>query len=128
MPVIHTRVATSPEELIDRLSSVDQEVVDKPVLSVGSVDTGRFAADDLQRCRAGAAHPWKRLPSDGIQPAVPSVATEGEISAVLFAGQLSHAFRRPQVAEGEERMDTGAEVRYRSQPTSTGLRRRPWRP
>ena len=105
VPVIPTRVATSPEELIDRLSSVDQEVVVKPVLSAGSVDTGRFAADD-----SNAAELGRRILGNGspvmVQPAVPSVATEGEISAVLFAGQLSHAFRKgPMLALGGEVLD-----------------------
>jgi hypothetical protein len=41
-----------------------------------------------------------------VQPAVHSVATEGEISAVLFAGTLSHAFRKgPMLALGGGRLD-----------------------
>lgn len=105
VPVIPTRVATSTEELTDRLSSVDQEVVVKPVVSAGSVDTGRFTADDPNAAELG-----RRILRNGtpvmVQPAVASVATEGEISAVLFGGRLSHAFRKgPMLALGGDVLD-----------------------
>jgi len=100
VPVIPTRVATSSEQLVDFLSAGDQEVVVKPVVSAGSVDTGRFGVRD-----PNAAELARRILGNGtpvmVQPAVPSVATEGEVSAVLFGGRVSHAFRKgPMLALG----------------------------
>ncbi len=100
VPVIPTRVALSTDELVDCLSSADHEVVVKPVVSAGSVDTGRFSGRDPNAAELG-----RRILRNGtpviVQPAVPSVATEGEISAVLFGGRLSHAFRKgPMLALG----------------------------
>ena len=105
VPVIPTRVATSAEELVDCLSSVDQEVVVKPVVSAGSVDTGRFDVHDQNAAELG-----HRILRNGtpvmVQPAIASVATEGEISAVLFGGRLSHAFRKgPMLALGGDVLD-----------------------
>jgi hypothetical protein len=105
VPVIPTRVASSSKELIDCLSPGDQEVVVKPVVSAGSVDTGRFVASDPNATDLGR-HILRNGMSVMVQPAIRSVATEGEISAVLFGGRLSHAFRKgPMLALGGERLD-----------------------
>jgi hypothetical protein len=105
VPVIPTRVVTSPEGLVDCLSLGDHELVVKPVVSAGSVDTGRFAADDPNAVELG-----RRILRNGtpvmVQPAVASVAAEGEISAVFFGGRLSHAFRKgPMLALGGDVLD-----------------------
>ncbi len=98
--VIPTRIATTPDELMGILDLGEAEVVVKPVVSAGSVDTGRFEVGDPSAAALG------RHILDGgtpvmVQPAVPSVATEGEVSAVLFGGSLSHAFRKgPMLALG----------------------------
>jgi glutathione synthase/RimK-type ligase-like ATP-grasp enzyme len=104
LPVIPTRIACSSEELSDCLDVVG-EVVVKPVVSAGSLDTGRFAADDPHALQLG-----QRILARGapvmVQPAVPSVAVEGEISAVLFRGRLSHSFRKgPMLALGGGGLD-----------------------
>ncbi len=99
VPVIPTRIATAPD-LLEEMLDGGGEVVVKPVLSAGSLDTGRFAAHD-----PGALDLGRRILAAGVpvmvQPAVPSVAHEGEISAVLFSGRFSHAFRKgPMLALG----------------------------
>ena len=93
VPVIPTRVATSVAELAAVLASMVGEAVVKPVVSAGSADTGRFGPRD-----PGAMALGSRILDGGIpvmvQPAVASVATEGEISTVLFGGVPSHSFRK----------------------------------
>jgi len=92
VPVIPTRIASSEEELSSVLAERGEHVV-KPVVSAGSADTGRFAPGD-----PGAVALGRRVLSRGVpvmvQPSVHSVATEGEISAVLFGGTVSHSVRR----------------------------------
>jgi len=100
VPVIPTRIAMTPEEVNSCLAAGDGEVVVKPVVSAGSVDTGRFDRADPRAAVLG-----RRIAEGGmpvmVQPAVPSVAVEGEVSAVLFGGELSHAFRKgPMLALG----------------------------
>ena len=100
VPVIPTRICPSPEQLIEALAADEGEVVVKPVVSAGSADTGRFDPGDPKALALG-----RRILGHGmpvmVQPAVPSVATEGEVSAVLFGGGLSHAFRKgPMLALG----------------------------
>jgi hypothetical protein len=104
VPVIPTRIACSSDELSDRLEMVG-EVVVKPVVSAGGLDTGRFAADDPSAFQLG-----QRILARGtpvmVQPAVSSVAVEGEIGAVLFSGRLSHSFRKgPMLALGGGGLD-----------------------
>ncbi len=104
VPVIPTRIATAPDQLEGLLNGAG-EVVVKPVLSAGSLDTGRFAADDPKALELG-----RRILVPGtpvmVQPAIPSVAVEGELSAVLFRGRFSHAFRKgPMLALGGGGLD-----------------------
>jgi glutathione synthase/RimK-type ligase-like ATP-grasp enzyme len=100
VPVISTHICLSLEELLGQLATSDGEVVVKPVVSAGSADTGRFDPGDPKALALG-----RRILEHGmpvmVQPAIPSVATEGEVSAVLFGGGLSHAFRKgPMLALG----------------------------
>jgi hypothetical protein len=93
VPVIPTRFVTSREELLTAVGSASGEIVVKPVVSAGSRMTGRFRADDPRATTLG-----ERILDRGltvmVQPAVRSVATEGETSAVLFDGVVSHSFRK----------------------------------
>jgi hypothetical protein len=93
VPVIPTRVATSEIGLKAILATVDVESVVKPVVSAGSVDTGRFAAGDTRALDLGVKILRAGTPVM-VQPSVPSVAAEGEVSAVLFGGEISHCFRK----------------------------------
>jgi len=93
VPVIPSRVCTDQDEAAVALGAVDGEVVVKPAVSAGSRLTGRFAPGDP----AAAALADRVLAEVGtalVQPAVASVATDGEVSTVLVAGQVSHTVRK----------------------------------
>ncbi len=100
VPVIPTQIATSVEELTSVLATMAGETVVKPVVSAGSADTGHFCLGDPKALALG------RSILDGgtpvmVQPAVPSVGTEGEVGTVLFGGTVSHSFRKgPMLALG----------------------------
>ncbi len=93
VPVIPTAVCDDASAVAAALAGVDGEVVVKPVVSAGSRCTGRFAPGD-----PAAADLAADILADGraalVQPAVTSVATDGEVSTLLFAGSVSHAVRK----------------------------------
>ncbi|MGA2837237.1 MAG: hypothetical protein ABSF84_11630 [Acidimicrobiales bacterium] len=93
VPVIPTRVCGDGRDVAGALAGVPGEVVVKPVVSAGSRLTGRFAAGD-----PGARRLADRILDEGIavlvQPAVPSVATDGEVSTLSFDGTISHSVRK----------------------------------
>ena len=93
VPVIPTRVCHDAADVAGALAELDGEVVVKPAVSAGSRLTGRFAAGD-----GAAADLAARIVAEGrtvlVQPAVPSVATDGEVSTLLFAGAVSHSVRK----------------------------------
>lgn len=93
VPVIPTRVCDDAADVADALGAVDGEVVVKPNVSAGSRLTGRFTAGD-----AAAADLAVGILGSGrrvlVQPAVASVAAEGEVSTLLFAGEVSHTVRK----------------------------------
>ncbi|MGD0880274.1 MAG: hypothetical protein ABSB09_01720 [Acidimicrobiales bacterium] len=93
VPVIPTRVCGDRGEVTDALAAVPGEVVVKPVVSAGSRLTGRYAGGD-----PGARRLAGRILDEGIpvlvQPAVSSVATDGEVSTLLFGGRISHSVRK----------------------------------
>lgn len=116
VPVIPTRMATSEQDLMATLEPMAGQMVIKPVSSAGRVDNGRFHAGDPEATRLARAILAGGTPLM-VQPAVPSVATDGEVRAVLFGGEISHAFRKgPILALGggfqrqgyEERVEPGA--------------------
>ena len=93
VPVIPTTVCSTPEEVRLALGGIGGEAVVKPVVSAGSRLTGRFAMGDPAATRL--AH---EILDEGtpvfVQPAVGSVATEGEVSTLVFAGVVSHSVRK----------------------------------
>jgi hypothetical protein len=93
VPVIPTSVCATPEDVGRALADRDGEVVVKPVVSAGSRLTGRFAAGDP--AAAALAH---EILDEGtpvlVQPAVASVAAEGEVSTLVFGGAVSHSVRK----------------------------------
>jgi glutathione synthase/RimK-type ligase-like ATP-grasp enzyme len=96
VPVISTRVCGDTAAVaaaLDAVAGAVGEVVVKPVVSAGSHLTGRFAAGD-----PGAARLADQILDGGtavlVQPAVRSVATEGEVAALVFGGTVSHAVRK----------------------------------
>jgi glutathione synthase/RimK-type ligase-like ATP-grasp enzyme len=93
VPVIPTQFVSTTEAAATALSSHGGEVVVKPVVSAGSRKTGRFEADDPSALALADDILAGGLAAM-IQPCVASVATSGEISAILFNGAISHAIRK----------------------------------
>jgi len=93
VPVVPTLVCGDAGTVADALAATAGEVVVKPVVSAGSRDTGRFVPGD-----PAAAHLAASILDGGtpvlVQPAVASVATDGEVSTVLFGGAISHSVRK----------------------------------
>ncbi len=93
VPVIPTRVCRDASAVNRALSTYPGEVVVKPAVSAGSRLTGRFAPGDTASVTLS-----DRILEEGtpvlVQPAVASVATGGEVSAVVFAGRVSHSIRK----------------------------------
>jgi hypothetical protein len=93
LPVIPTRVCVDAGEVAGALAGTAGEVVVKPAVSAGSRRTGRFAAGDPAAVSLAA-----QILEEGttvlVQPAVRSVATEGEVSTVVFGGRVSHTVRK----------------------------------
>ncbi|MCC5954081.1 MAG: hypothetical protein JJU45_18445 [Acidimicrobiia bacterium] len=109
--VVPTAVATDETTLAGALDAATEppwtlgggersQVVVKPTVSAGSRRTGRFDAGDERATALGR----EILAAGGqvlVQPAVPSVATEGEVAVVCFAGEVSHVVRKgPMLASG----------------------------
>jgi hypothetical protein len=93
VPVIPSRVCDDAAGVSDALVAVDGEVVVKPAVSAGSWLTGRFARGDGSAARLAG----RILDGGGsvlVQPAVSSVATEGEVATLLFGGAVSHSVRK----------------------------------
>jgi len=93
VPVIPTTMCSTEKEAGAALGGLQGEVVVKPVVSAGSRLTGRFDAGD--RAAARLAH---EILAEGtpvlVQPAVSSVATDGEVSTLVFGGLISHSVRK----------------------------------
>ena len=100
--VIPTAIAGTRPELARLLDAAAAgpagQVVVKPVVSAGSRLTGRFDRGDPRGVALG-----RRILDQGfpvmVQPAVCSVAAEGEVGVVLFDGEVSHAFRKGPVLD-----------------------------
>lgn len=100
IPITPTQMALNATDARRALASSGGEVVVKPVISAGSRKTGRFAHDD-----PGASALAEQILAQGtpvmIQPCVASVEKDGETSAILFNGSISHAVRKgPILAKG----------------------------
>jgi glutathione synthase/RimK-type ligase-like ATP-grasp enzyme len=76
----------------DPVSLPEGELVVKPAISAGSIDTARHASRD-----AAAAH-VRRLQAQGrsvmVQPYVRDIDRHGETALVYFNGEFSHAIRK----------------------------------
>ncbi|WP_433217281.1 ATP-grasp domain-containing protein [Dactylosporangium sp. CS-047395] len=77
------------------------EIVVKPAVSAGSIDTGRY--DLMTQAPAAAAH-VRRLQEDGrvvmIQPYLDAVDTAGETALLFIDGAFSHAIRKGAILTG----------------------------
>jgi glutathione synthase/RimK-type ligase-like ATP-grasp enzyme len=102
IPIVPTRFV-APGELV---GDIDGEVVVKPTVSGGALNTERFAADRSAEAVTFA----NQLLADGhsvmIQPYLSSVDARGEHALVFFGGTYSHTFRKgPILIEGREMLD-----------------------
>ncbi|MET7423857.1 hypothetical protein [Dactylosporangium sp. NPDC005555] len=84
------------------------EIVVKPAVSVGSVDTGRYRLPEQADLAAGHV---RRLQEAGrtvmVQPYLADVDTAGETALLFVAGQFSHAIRKGPILTGpDEGVDT----------------------
>ena len=93
VPVVPTTVCATGGEVDQALAAVSGEVVVKPVVSAGSRNTGRFAAGDPAARRLALLILDEGTPVM-VQPSVASVATVGEVSTLVFGGQVSHTVRK----------------------------------
>ena len=103
VPTLWFDAPPSPDELRDRVVRAGfDEVVVKPTVSAGAWRTLRVARADL------AATSLPALPSPGgagwmVQPFLPEIVADGELSFVFVEGTFSHAVRK-QAKEGDFRV------------------------
>ncbi|GAA4246241.1 hypothetical protein GCM10022255_016730 [Dactylosporangium darangshiense] len=98
VPVVPTTWVEPGEEWVP---PAEGEIVVKPAVSVGSIDTGRY---DLSTQAGLAAALVRRLQGEGrvvmIQPYLAGVDTAGETALMCFHGELSHAIRKGAILTG----------------------------
>ena len=93
-------VPTVPTVWVERSSDVDlddllaregwQEVVVKPVVDLGAKNLHRVRADEAQEALASVLARNDAM----VQPFLPSLETEGELSLIYIDGSFSHAVRK----------------------------------
>jgi hypothetical protein len=95
------------------LETAETEIVVKPAVSVGSIDTGRYRLPG--QADLAAAH-IARLQAAGrlvmVQPYLADVDTAGETALLFFAGRFSHAIRKGPILTGP---DEGADTLYQEE-------------
>ncbi|MEV4511948.1 hypothetical protein AB0K00_23650 [Dactylosporangium sp. NPDC049525] len=95
------------------LDTGDAEIVVKPAVSVGSVDTGRYRLPE--QADLATAH-IARLQAAGrlvmVQPYLADVDTAGETALLFIAGEFSHAIRKGPILTGP---DEGVETLYQEE-------------
>lgn len=104
VPVVRTFVAKEISQVTDAIVAIGNsgstEIVVKPVVSASSRCTGWFDIDDV--AAVDLAH--QILTGGGhvlVEPFVSSVARHGEVAAIMFDGEFSHAIRKgPLLAKG----------------------------
>lgn len=115
VPTTHLRPGQAID--LDRdLSAAVGDVVVKPAVSVGSLDTARYSPTE----RADARKHVHRLLGDGravlVQPYQDAVDRDGETSLVYIDGALSHGFRKGPILL--ERTDPSEGVLFREEELS----------
>ncbi|KGM13914.1 ATP-grasp domain-containing protein [Cellulomonas bogoriensis] len=95
------------------------EIVIKPAVSAGSVDTGRYTAIDAGSRGLAIQHARRLLADDRsvmVQRYVTSVDTHGERAHVFIAGEYSHSVVKEAMLDGP---DAGQELYKREQMSTT---------
>ncbi|MEV0135105.1 hypothetical protein AB0H83_42465 [Dactylosporangium sp. NPDC050688] len=100
-----------PTDVLDTIEAA--EIVVKPAVSVGSVDTGRYRLPE--QAGLAAAH-VARLQEAGrtvmVQPYLADVDTAGETALLFIGGVYSHAIRKGPILTGP---DVGVETLYQEE-------------
>ena len=100
-----------PTDVLDTIEAA--EIVVKPAVSVGSVDTGRYRLPE--QAGLAAAH-VARLQEAGrtvmVQPYLADVDTAGETALLFIGGVYSHAIRKGPILTGP---DAGVETLYQEE-------------
>lgn len=101
MAIVPTVFASSTAQFADALAALDTpHVVVKPTVSAGSRDTGLFQRGEEQ-AGALARHILDSGKTVMVQPAIDTVAVEGEHALMYFDGRYSHAITKgPLLATG----------------------------
>jgi glutathione synthase/RimK-type ligase-like ATP-grasp enzyme len=84
------------------LPSLAGEVVVKPTVSIGAIDTGRFGPVTHDEAARLAARIHARGGSVMLQPYVPTVDTAGETAVVCIDGRPSHGLHKRAVLRPDE--------------------------
>ena len=113
IPIVPT-TWLDPGDPTDVLDTIDAaEIVVKPAVSVGSVDTGRYRLPE--QAGLAAAH-VARLQEAGrtvmVQPYLADVDTAGETALLFIGGAYSHAIRKGPILTGP---DVGVETLYQEE-------------
>jgi glutathione synthase/RimK-type ligase-like ATP-grasp enzyme len=113
VPIVPTTWIDPGDDIPAGLGDGAAEIVVKPAVSVGSVDTGRYALPaqaDLATAHIG------RLQAAGrtvmVQPYLADVDTAGETALLFFAGEFSHAIRKGAILTGP---DVGVDTLYQAE-------------
>lgn len=104
-------VPTVPTLWVDRGADIDlepelsergwEEAIVKPVVDLGAKNLHRVKADEAQDALAAVLARQEAM----VQPFLPSLESEGELSLIYIEGELSHAVRK-HPAEGDFRVQS----------------------
>jgi hypothetical protein len=112
IPIVPT-TWVDPGDPVDLTAAPDAEIVVKPAVSVGSVDTGRYRLPE--QADLATAH-IERLQAAGrtvmVQPYLADVDTAGETALLFIGGVFSHAIRKGPILTGP---DQGVESLYQEE-------------
>jgi len=82
--------------------ALEGEVVVKPTVSAGGMDTGRFGPDHHDAAREHLRALLAAGRTVMVQPYLPAVDTAGETAVFAFGGDVSHALRKGPVLRPDE--------------------------
>lgn len=86
----------------DRVPPLEGEVVVKPAVSAGALDTGRFGPKAQEEARRLIERIHAGRGTAMVQPYLPDVDTRGETAIVFIAGEVSHVLHKKAVLAPDE--------------------------
>lgn len=112
VPIVPTRFLEPGGEVL----LPDGEIVVKPAVGAGSIDTARYASAE----RAAAEAHARRLLADGrvamVQPYLSGVDRDGETALVFLGGTFSHAIRKGPMLRPDSELVGGLYVKEDIRP------------